>query len=243
VYLSRNLDDPRRRLLLKLLAANALLTLPAASGLADVFGEVPKRLPPNRSVYRMRGRVTVNQKSATLETRIAQGDSIETGRGAEIVFVAGTSAYLARELTKFSFAQEVQDRNIVTDVLRIVTGKILAVFQPGKPQRIHTFSATMGVRGTGVYLEADPEQTYLCTCYGMTEIAANNDKASRKTVTATHHDEPVYILAKAAEGKSIRPAPFVNHTDAELMLIETLVGRTPPFVFPSDDYRAPRRDY
>jgi hypothetical protein len=243
VYLSRNLEDPRRRLLLKLLAGNALLALPAASGLADVFGEVPKRLPANRSVYRMRGRVTVNQKPATMETRIAQGDSIETGNGAEIVFVTGTSAYLVRERTKFSFAQEVQDGNVVTDALRVLTGKILAVFQPGKPQRIHTFSATMGVRGTGVYLEADPERTYFCTCYGTTEIAANNDKASRKTVRSVHHNEPVYILAKAAAGKSIRPAPLVNHTDAELTLIETLVGRTPPFVFPSDDYRGPRRDY
>jgi len=27
------------------------------------------------------------------------------------------------------------------------------------------------------------------------------------------------------------------------MLIETLVGRTPPFVFPKDDYKAPRRQY
>ena len=102
MYLSRNLEDPRRRLLLKLLAGNALLTVPVASGLADVFGEVPKRLPPNRSIYRLRGRVLVNQKPATLETRIAQGDSIETGKGAEIVFVGGTSAYLVRESTKFT---------------------------------------------------------------------------------------------------------------------------------------------
>ena len=36
---------------------------------------------------------------------------------------------------------------------------------------------------------------------------------------------------------------FINHTDQELMLIETLVGRTPPFVFPMDIYNAPRRDY
>lgn len=243
MYLSRNLEDPRRRLLLKLLAGNALLTVPVASGLADVFGEVPKRLPPNRSIYRLRGRVLVNQKPATLETRIAQGDSIETGKGAEIVFVGGTSAYLVRESTKFTLTRERQGDNIVADALRILSGKILAVFQSGRPQQIHTISATMGVRGTGVYLEADPAQTYLCTCYGMTEIAANNDQDSRKTVTATHHDEPVYILTKAAAGKSIRPAPFVNHTDAELMLIETLVGRTPPFVFPSDDYRTPRRDY
>lgn len=243
MYPSRNLDDPRRRLLLRLLAANALSTLPAASGLADVFGEVPRKLPPNRSVYRMRGQVTVNRKPATLETRIALGDTIETGRNAEIVFVTGTSAYLARASTQLTLTRDTSVGDLVTDALRVVTGKLLAAFQPGRPQRVYTITSTMGVRGTGVYVEADPEQTYLCTCYGTTEILANNDPTSRKTVTSLHHDEPVYVLAKAPEGRSIRPAPFVNHTDAELMLIETLVGRTPPFVFPSDDYRTPRRDY
>ena len=58
-----------------------------------------------------------------------------------------------------------------------------------------------------------------------------------------HHDDPVYVLAKAKEGHSIRPAPFINHTDQELMLIETLVGRQPPFVFPSEDYSGPRKNY
>lgn len=242
MHLLRNLDHPRRRLLLRLLAANALSALPAAWGLADVFGEVPRKLPPNRSVYRLRGQVTVNQKPATLQTRIAPGASIETGRGAEIVFVSGTSAYLVRASTKVNLTQQTQG-NIVTNALRLLTGKILAVYRPGQPQLVYTTTATIGLRGTGVYAESDPEQTYFCTCYGSTDILANNDKRSQKTVNATHHDEPVYILAKAEEGKSIRPAPFINHTDAELMLIETLVGRTPPFVFPSDDYRAPRRDY
>ena len=45
------------------------------------------------------------------------------------------------------------------------------------------------------------------------------------------------------EGKGIRSAPFINHTDQELMLIETLVGRQPPFVFPSEDYSGPRKNY
>jgi hypothetical protein len=35
----------------------------------------------------------------------------------------------------------------------------------------------------------------------------------------------------------------MNHTDQELMLIETLVGRTTPFVFSGTQYSAPRREY
>ena len=106
-----------------------------------------------------------------------------------------------------------------------------------------TMVATIGIRGTGVYMESDPEQSYVCTCYGVTDISAINDGESTETVSATHHDRPLYILGRAQPGNSIRRAPFINHTDQELMLIETLVGRTPPFVFPGNQYNAPRRDY
>ena len=109
--------------------------------------------------------------------------------------------------------------------------------------RITTATATIGIRGTAWYAESDPEQTYFCTCYGTADIAASNDPGSKETVISSHHDRPLYILGKSAPGRGIRNAPFVNHTDQELMLIETLVGRTPPFVFPKDDYTGPRRDY
>jgi hypothetical protein len=109
--------------------------------------------------------------------------------------------------------------------------------------QVVTATATVGIRGTGWYAESDPEQTYFCTCYGRTEVAASNDPKSREVITAKHHDRPVYILAKPQGGSSIRNAPFINHTDQELTLIETLVGRTPPFIFPKDDYKGPRRDY
>jgi len=69
------------------------------------------------------------------------------------------------------------------------------------------------------------------------------NKESTETVAAKHHDKPLYILANEKPGQNIRAASFKNHTDQELMLIETLVGRTPPFVFPKDDYKAPRRQY
>jgi hypothetical protein len=106
-----------------------------------------------------------------------------------------------------------------------------------------TPTATIGIRGTGWYAESDPEQTYFCTCYGTVDIAASNDPESKETVVSKHHDRPLYVLGKSAAARSIRSAPFINHTDQELMLIETLVGRTPPFVFPKDDYTGPRRDY
>ena len=243
MVLLRNLDDPRRRLLVKLLSAGALSTLTSLRGLAaDILGDTPGKLPPGRSIYRLSGQVTVNGAQAMLNTRIGPTDTIATGKGSEVVFAVADNAYLLRESSNLNLAQQAEG-NVLSNVLRLLTGKLLAVFPQGKAHRVQTITATIGVRGTGVYLEADPEQTYFCTCYGITDIRANNDAQSSKTVESKHHDEPLYILAKAAQGKSIRRAPFINHTDQELMLIETLVGRQPPFIFPSDDYGGVRKPY
>jgi hypothetical protein len=132
-------------------------------------------------------------------------------------------------------------RSILLSGFRI-DGSVLCVPEPAA-LRLSTQTATIGIRGTGVYVEAEPKQTYFCTCYGTADVAATNDAKSKETVAATHHDRPLYILADEQPGRNIREAPFVNHTDQELMLVEALVGRTPPFVFPRDDYRQPRRTY
>ena len=126
--------------------------------------------------------------------------------------------------------------------LRLITGKILSVSRDTR-YTVRTPTATIGIRGTGIYAEADAEQTYFCTCYGSTEVSASRDAASKETVVSKHHDKPLYILGSEPQGKNIRSAPFINHTDQELMLIEALVGRTPPFVFPDKNYAAPRRRY
>lgn len=242
MFLLRDLDDPRRRLLVKLLAAGVFSSLPLSRALADILGEKPQKLPPERSIYRLSGQVSVDGKAATLQTRINKNSTIETGKRSEVIFASGASSFILRESSRMTLGQH-SDNNTVVNALRLFSGKVLAVFAPKSPQRIETVTATIGIRGTGVYAETDPEQTYFCTCYGVTDINANANPNEKKTVTAQHHDEPVYILANPKGGKSIRKAPFINHTDQELMLIETLVGREPPFVFPSEDYGGPRKEY
>lgn len=239
-------EDPRRRVLVQALTAwIASLGLPA--GLADaasVLGNAPTLLPENKSIYRLVGSVKVNGIQASTETRIFAGDTIETGKDSEVVFVVGGTSMILRENSNVTLAgeQKTAASTLITS-LRLLTGKLLSVHGKGRPVRMETLVATIGIRGTGVYMESDPEQSYICTCYGVTDISANNDKESKETVSATHHDRPLYILGKAPSGNSIRRAPFINHTDQELMLIETLVGRTPPFVFPGNQYNAPRREY
>ena len=125
--------------------------------------------------------------------------------------------------------------------LILLAGRLLSVSR-NTPMKINTATATIGIRGTGFYVESDPEQTYFCTCYGLTDVSSNFNPNSKETIKAEHHDKPVYIV-KDTQGNNIRKAPLINHTDQELTLIETLVGRTTPFVFANDEYSAPRRDY
>jgi len=206
-----------------------------------LFGSRPTKIADGKSVYRVQGDVKVDGQTATLDTKVTPRSEIVTLKNAEIVFVAGQQAYIQRGDSRV--ALEAPSEGVVSSGLRLITGALLSVFPRGTPMQLKTKTATVGIRGTGVYLEADPEQTYFCTCYGVADVTANDDPESKDTVVAQHHDRPLYILSGQSKGRNIRKAGFVNHTDQELMLVETLVGRKPPFIFPKDDYSGPRRDY
>jgi hypothetical protein len=240
---NENSDDPRRRLLIKALAAgffSSALGIRATS--AQPLGRRPEPLPQGKSIYRIEGEVLVDGQPATLETQVVATSTIRTGKNSEVIYAVGETAHIQRSETQVTLETKQSD-SVVVSGLRLLTGKILSVFPSGRPVRMTTKNASIGIRGTGTYMESDPEQTYFCTCYGTADIAAASDPASRETVVSRHHDRPLYILTGEQSGQNIRLAPFINHTDQELMLIEALVGRTPPFVFPKDDYRQPRRRY
>lgn len=235
-------DDPRREFLLELLALGWLSTglLGAGAHAQGVFGRRPGKLPADQSVYRISGHCSVNEQPATLQTRIGLGDSLRTGKDSEFVFVVGTTSMLMRGDSHVVLqAAAPGDAAAALRGIRLRSGKLLSVFAPGARQ-IETSSAIVRVSGTGVYLEADPEQTYFCTCYGVAQVAAVDDPTSTESVVATHHDKPLVIVAgNKNPGNSIRRAAFVNHTDQELALIETLVGRRPPFALPKSVYEQP----
>lgn len=238
-------EDPRRRLLVQALAAGLFSAgLPGAKALAaGILGSRPARLPSGQSVHSISGQATVNGKAATLATRINPGDTVETAKDSEIIFVVnGNHSMILRGgshlvIEKGNDAQG----SLLISGLRLLTGRLLSVSR-NTAMRVKTSSATIGIRGTGFYVESDPELTYLCTCYGSTEIAASADPESKTTVEAKHHDRPLYISKDAGRGKNIRNAPMINHTDQELALIEALVGRVTPFVFENDAYTTPRRN-
>ena len=237
-------DDPRRRLLIQALAAGAFsaaLTDKAALA-ASLFGTPPGKLPPGQSIYRLEGDVKVNDKPASMSTIIKPNDKVETGPKSEAIFVVGGNSMIMRENSHLQMEGKEEKTSFLIQGLRLLTGKLLSVSRSHGTQ-IRTSTATIGVRGTGYYIVSDPEQTYFCTCYGLTDVESIADPTSSDSVASKHHDRPLYILANEPAGRNIRKAGFINHTDQELMLIETLVGRTPPFVFAGDEYSAPRRDY
>ena len=237
---------PLRRLLIQALTLGAPAALASGHARAQsVFSPRPARLPPNQSVYSLRGTAKVNDVDADLQTQIRSGDTIETGKDSELVFVVGGNSMILRSNSRLILsappARSAASALIITG-LRLLTGKVLSVSR-NQPMRVETTVATIGIRGTGFYVESDPEQTYFCTCYGTTEVASNTDPDSRETILAKQHDQPVYIVADGGPGRNIRPAPIINHTNAELELVETLVGRKPPFLdLPQQGY-PPRNPY
>jgi hypothetical protein len=179
-----------------------------------------------KGVYRARGDARVNGVAARPGMDVKPGDAVTTGPGAEIVFVVNRDAFLLRGESRLEVG------GAAADVFRIVTGALLSVYQPGARKTLHAQTATIGIRGTGLYVESAPDKTYVCTCYGEVQITPLADPGAVETVRTRHHEQPRYILPKGAPQMMMK-APVLNHTDAELALLESLVGRQVPFD-PSD---------
>jgi len=173
-----------------------------------------------KGVYRLRGDVHVNGANAQQGGELRPGDTVRTQAGGEIVFVSQRDSFLVRQNSEVS---------LVANGLRVVTGAVLSVFAPGERKEIRTATAVIGIRGTAVYIEAEASRTYACTCYGEAVLTPIAQPAAAETVRTTHHESPRYIMASGAP-QMVMPAPVINHTDAELILLESLVGRQPPFI-------------
>jgi len=201
----------RRRFLTASAALGAVVLIPGGSLAADV--------------RELAGSVKVNGKPATRKARVRPGDVVETGSKSKVVFVIGQDAFLLREQSRLKLDKSSAGKEAAVAGLRLVTGALLAVFGKG-PRTIETATATAGIRGTGVYIEASANATYFCTCYGEVEL---RDKARtmRKLVVSGYHT-PNMIFGQMVDGKMMVPAEVKDHTDAELIMLEKLVGRTSP---------------
>jgi hypothetical protein len=214
----------RRELLIKLAATGAL----GAGGILGLVQEALSagNLPATPGFRRLKGPVGVDATRASIGLNIKPGQTVMTGEGGEAIYVIGPDAFLQREKTKITF-----EESGGVQVMRVLTGKVLSVFGKGRDRQrnltIATTTATIGIRGTGCYIEAEEARTYFCLCYGEAEVTPKGDPKQKETIQTKHHDHPITISATG--DKMIASAAVINHTDAELTLLENSVGRWPPF--------------
>jgi len=199
--------DLRRRFLKAAASGGALLSFPGAAASAQLGEAV--------------GELYVNGFRAPPGTVIKPGDSVLTGPDTTINFAVGGDAFRMRPLTSLKIAGAT-----VISGLRVLTGGLLGVFGKGGQRTLQTATVTAGIRGTGIYVEASSIMTYFCTCYGEVELECVPYR-SRKTVRTDNHAAN-YVYGKVERGRSIVDAPVLNHSNAELMELEQMVGRRSP---------------
>jgi hypothetical protein len=210
------LDLARRR---------ALLKLAAGIGMPAAFGRALAQTSAKQGVRTVQGDMRINGRPAEPGALVHPGDTIVLANGALATFVVGQDAFLMRGNSR----AELIGSGLLVSALQLVTGKLLGVFGSGGERRLVTATATIGIRGTGAYIEAEPTRTYFCLCYGTADVAATMGGA-RESYSTRHHESPRYIYGDGRK-RAIVPASVANHTDSELILLESLVGRSPPQSF------------
>jgi hypothetical protein len=175
-------------------------------------------MPLASAIHHLEGTATVNGRQAGVGTLVTTGDKVATGARSQAVIVLGGDAFLLRSDT----ALELKGKEGTLSELSVAAGKVLSVFAK-KPVTIKAANASIGIRGTAGYLEMDSEGVYFCLCYGEAQVQAPG--AAPIEVKTSHHERPLLIRTDRIE-----PGAFRDHKDAELVMLESLVGREPPFM-------------
>lgn len=217
-----------RRRLLKVLAAAGVF---GPAGIAGVVSQALAmgKVPVSPGVHKMQGDVTVNGQPARMGQLIGPGDTVVTGADSEAIYVIGRDAFLQRDKTTLTFGTDA-----AKGFFRVVTGRVLSVFGISQDKRtLQATTATIGIRGTGCYIEDEGSgaaaRTYFCLCYGSVELVPTAAPQELESYTTSHHEHPLYIYNDMKMPKMMVPAGVINHTDDELTMLESLVGRWPPF--------------
>jgi hypothetical protein len=194
-----------------------------AAGIAAGVGLVLPEQAQASGIQQLSGAVFVNRRYANAGDVVGPGDMITVSHGGSVSFTVGEDAYLLRGGTTLRI--EAGDNTLVRG-LRLFSGAVLGVFGLGE-KTLRTRSATIGIRGTGLYLDTAPDKTYFCTCYGETELRVPG--MASQQISATHHNAVMIYTPKTGKNEIHNMAGFEYHTDDELRATEALQGRTVPF--------------
>lgn len=194
------------------LGASVLLPLPAAA--QGQWG----------TVHELGGRVLLNGRPMAGNSLIQPGQTITTGRDGHVWFTLAGDAFFLRPGSELRLSPSVRDT--VVEALRLITGALGATFRRGAQRTVSADTVTIGIRGTGIYVQTAPEATYVCTCFGTTELSSLSG-ADTARVSATHHSGRMIPRGDT----SIRAAEMslMPHTDEEMSRLERLAGRPYPF--------------
>jgi hypothetical protein len=139
-------DEAGRRFLVRALATGSLAVLP--------------NLAQGQGVREVSGWVWIDGERATTASRVTPTSVVETSDNARITFTINRDAFLVCANSRVHFSSS---DNIVVRSARLLTGALMGVFGGGD-HILKSDHMTAGIRGTGVYLEADRDQTYFCLC-------------------------------------------------------------------------------
>src|SRR5437868_14514872 len=181
------------------LIAGALVPLPA--GAQSPFGVVRE----------LAGNVTLNEVPLLRNSALQGGQTIRTGADGRVWFSIGADAYFLRPNSRMRLEQSKPSEPFI-DFLRLVTGGLGATFSRGMRRTLIAPTATIGIRGTGIYLEASPDVAYFCTCFGSTEILAPSGSMLQNVAVSTENHQARMMMS----GMRIVPAGFERHTNEEI---------------------------
>jgi hypothetical protein len=197
------------------------------------------RKPIVPGVQEFTGDFRLNGMPARRGDFVKPGDIATTGPNSSAIIIIGQHAFMLRANSRIEFYPTYFEKEgVISGMLNVATGAMLSVFGRTNGTTITTPHANLGIRGTGCYVDSRPDRTYACVCYGSANLISAPTGRLLETVTTTHHETPRYIYPPGAQ-KLITAAPVIDHSDAELHLLESIVHRTPPFD-EDPDYREDR---
>jgi hypothetical protein len=194
----------------------------AAAAWTAMGGFAAAHAQQRSNIVELVGDATVNGSRMSSQTFLQTGDSIETGPRSNLIFVVGNASFQVRQNSRLR-VERGATLNAVS-VLRLLTGAVASAFGKGNNRQIVTPTLTAGIRGTGVYTEVRPEQnfrSYFCNCYGTVDVAAGTER----TLSRADYHQAFWAEAAPVQGKLLRPAGAINHTDEELEVLARLIGQ------------------
>lgn len=200
----------RRKFLLGTAGASLTLMLPGLARAANI--------------HELSGTVYINKQPATPGSLVKVGDLVSTAHDGLITFSINGDAFMLKAHTSVRVGDVASP---VINSLRLLTGRLLSVFEKDRERSIITSNAVIGTSGAACFLNAEPFKTYFCTCYGRTALRTAD--MSKEFIATRHDAHELNYDETSRQFTGMRSMQVLDHDDDELRKLEGYVGRTPLF--------------